>query len=78
MTLLPPTVTASTSGRRRCPWQEGHSRTSMYSSISRRDHSEVVSMYLRSHELITPSTGRVHSWVMCLPTRRMWTFSSEP
>ena len=50
----------------------------MYSSISRRDHSEEVSMYRRSIELTTPSTGRVHSWVMCLPTSLMWTFSSEP
>ena len=41
--LSPPSVTASTSGRRRRPWQAGHGLSLMTSSISPRDQSLFVS-----------------------------------
>ena len=40
---LPPTVTASTSGLSRAPWQTGHGRIDMYSSIRSRCWLESVS-----------------------------------
>ena len=39
----PPSVTASTSGRRRRPWHAGHGLSLITSSISPRDHSLLVS-----------------------------------
>ena len=40
---VPATFTASDSGRSRAPWQHGHGRTLMYSSIFSRWSSESVS-----------------------------------
>ena len=40
---MPPTFTASDSGRSRAPWHSGHGRIVMYSSIFSREYSESVS-----------------------------------
>ncbi len=40
---MPPTRTASDSGRSRAPWHSGHGRMVMYSSIFSREYSESVS-----------------------------------
>ena len=40
---IPPTFTASVSGRSRAPSHSGHGRTDMYSSMRSREYSESVS-----------------------------------
>jgi len=52
---LSPTVTASASGRSRCPWQASQGRSLMYSSYLIRMYSEVVSRWRRAVLVSTPS-----------------------
>ena len=52
---MPPTVTASISGRRRSPWQSGQGTEDMKVAISYRIHSLLVSLKRRSRLFTMPS-----------------------
>ena len=53
--LMPPTVTASISGRRRSPWQSGQGTDDIKVAISYRIHSLLVSLNRRSRLFTIPS-----------------------